>query len=105
MGSEGFRSVRSDRVDQWRSVLANPIRRAWCRRYLRWLGPDRLAVMGYDLDVVLDELQSLPRSSRFVLSDMARIPYDYAYRTLELGVAGRTARRIARRNLPLQPHK
>jgi len=105
VGSEGFRSVRSDRVDQWRSVLANPIRRAWCRRYLRWLGPDRLAVMGYDLDVVLDELQSLPRSSRFVLSDMARIPYDYAYRTLELGVAGRTARRIARRNLPLQPHK
>ncbi len=105
VGSEGFKTVRTDRVDHWRSVLANPVRRAWCRRYLRWLGHDRLAVMGYDLDDLMAELAALPSSSRFLLSDAVKMPYDYAYRTLELGMAGRTAHRIVRRRFPLQAHK
>lgn len=105
VGSEGFTTVRTDRVAQWRTVLANPVRQAWCRRYLRWLGRERLAVMGYDLSELLAELDSLPRSGRFVVSDAVRVPYDYAYRTLELGMAGRSARRIAQRGFPLQAHK
>jgi hypothetical protein len=30
--------------------MAGPLRQAWCRRYLRWLGAERLALMGYDHD-------------------------------------------------------
>lgn len=105
VGTEGFKTVRTDRVAHWRTVLANPVRQAWCRRYLRWLGRDRLAVMGYELDDLLADLASVPLSSRFVASDAVKIPYDYAYRTLELGIAGRTVRRLARRELPLQAHK
>jgi hypothetical protein len=105
VGSEGFKTVRTDRVAQWRTVLANPVRQAWCRRYLRWLGRDRLAVMGYDLDELLADLASVPASSRFIVSDAVKVPYDYAYRTLELGMAGRSARQIAQRRFPLQAHK
>ena len=69
------------------------------------LGRERLGVMGYDLDDLLAELASLPATSRFLASDALKIPYDYAYRTLELGMAGRSARRIAQRRFPLQAHK
>jgi hypothetical protein len=35
------------------------VRRAWARRYLRWIGEERLAVMGYRLDVLLAELDAI----------------------------------------------
>jgi hypothetical protein len=69
----GRRTLDESRVDAWHQVLDSPLRRAWCRRYLHWLGHDRLAVMGYDLDVLLGELNSARRgSSPLGLIDDAR---------------------------------
>jgi hypothetical protein len=45
---------------KWRQTLAAPVRRRWCRRYLCWIGRERLAVMGYDLDELLAQLSALP---------------------------------------------
>ena len=105
VGTDAFARVRTDRVEQWGTILANPVRRAWCRRYLRWLGADRIAAMGYDLDILLDELDGLPRSARFLASDTLLVPYDVAYRTLQLGVVAARLRSIRRREFPLLPHK
>jgi hypothetical protein len=99
-----FRLVRADRVDRWKSVLANPLRRAWCRRYLRWLGQERMAVMGYDLDAVLSELDELDPSWSFLASDVVRMPYDTLYRLGELGVFAKKARDL-RAGRPLLAHK
>ena len=41
-------------------------------RYLHWIGRDRLAVMGYDLDDLLADLDSLPTSYRRIGSDVGR---------------------------------
>jgi hypothetical protein len=105
VGSEGFRTVRSDRIATWESVLSNPMRKAWCRRYLRWLGAERLAVMGYDLDVLLEDLDGVPTSRRFVASDVLLMPYDVAYRTLELSMMGRKMSAIRNGELPLLAYK
>ncbi len=105
VATEGFRSVRDDRVDQWMDVLGNPIRTAWCRRYLRWLGAERLGVMGYDLDELLASLDAAPRSTRYLLSDVVKVPYDTVYRTFELGMAKRTLRAVVRRQRPILAHK
>lgn len=55
-----YAGVSAAPIERWRTSLATPVRRRWCRRYLRWIGRERLAVMGYQLDGLLAELESLP---------------------------------------------
>lgn len=105
VATEAFHSVRSDRVDQWTTILANPIRKRWCRRYLTWLGPERMAAMGYDLDETLAQLDALKPSKRFLASDMLLVPYDTLYRVFELGIFGRKLRAFRSGQRPVLAHK
>jgi len=45
---------------KWRRTLATPVRKRWCARYLRWIGSERLAIMGYNLGELLAQLSELP---------------------------------------------
>jgi len=38
------------RVARWKKTLNSPIRRAWARGYLHFLGAETLSVLGYDFD-------------------------------------------------------
>ena len=69
-GVERYAKVSGRSLEIWKRTLNNPFRKAWCRRYLRWIGRDRLALMGYDLDALLAELDSVPTSLRRVGSDI-----------------------------------
>lgn len=71
-GTERYAEVSTGPLHRWRRTLNNPVRKAWCRRYLRWIGRERLSVMGYDLDGLLAELDSLPTSYRRLGSDVER---------------------------------
>ena len=71
-GTQRYAAVSSEPLERWKRVLNNPVRKAWCRRYLRWIGRERLAVMGYDLDVLIAELDALPTSYRRIASDVGR---------------------------------
>lgn len=59
-GRRAYATVSPEPLDKWRSTLRGPIRRAWCGRYLEWIGSERLAWMGYDLDELRAELQACP---------------------------------------------
>jgi sulfotransferase family protein len=52
--------VDREPLEKWQRVLGTPLRRAWCRRYLRWIGDERLRAMGYDLNELLGDLSRLP---------------------------------------------
>lgn len=82
-GTKKYMSISQQPLEKWKLVLSNPIRKAWCRHYLRWIGKDRLAIMGYDLDALLSELEAIPRSMRFIGSDTSRIGFGIAYCMLE----------------------
>ena len=69
-GRRAYRSLSSDPQEKWRATLANPVRREWCRRYLRFLGEQRLAAMGYDLGQLTDELNALPSSRDELATDL-----------------------------------
>jgi hypothetical protein len=71
-GAQKYAEVSSDPLERWRQTLNNPVRKAWCRRYLHWIGRDRLAVMGYDLDGLIADLDSLPTTYRHIGSDVGR---------------------------------
>jgi hypothetical protein len=71
-GTRRYAGVSSEPLEGWKRVLNNPVRKAWCRRYLRWIGRERLAVMGYDLDALTADLDALPASYQQVASDVGR---------------------------------
>jgi len=62
-------------LNKWRKLLANPLRKAWCRRYLRWIGEERLKIMGYELDSLLRALNELPSTGRYLFSDVLMTVY------------------------------
>jgi hypothetical protein len=65
-----YEEVSSSPVDKWKTTLRNPLRKAWVRRYLQWLGEERLDVMGYSLDDLQAELEALPLSADRIGGDL-----------------------------------
>ncbi len=69
-GRRAYSSLSSDPEGKWRAMLGNPVRREWCRRYLRFLGEERLAEMGYGLRQLTAELNELPASRDGLAGDL-----------------------------------
>jgi hypothetical protein len=79
-GVRAYSALSREPLEKWHATLAPPLRRAWCRRYLRWIGAARLTTMGYALDELLAELDdlasrrsaaSVPRSATTTARDAA----------------------------------
>jgi hypothetical protein len=68
-GARRYSTISAEPLEKWRSTLANPYRKRWCREYLRWIGEERLAVMGYSLGELLDQLNEIGTTPRSVASD------------------------------------
>lgn len=79
IGVNQYQSLSKEPLDKWKSILANPIRKAWCRRYLRWIGNERLQLMGYDMNQLLSDLDAIPLSLSLMGSDLLRMSYGAAY--------------------------
>ncbi len=69
IGASAYTRLSQEPIVKWRRTLCNPVRRAWCARYLHWLGAERLAAMGYDLDELQHELATLSRCRERTLED------------------------------------
>jgi Sulfotransferase family len=69
-GSRLYSSVSREPLDKWRRCIRTPVRRLWCERYLRWLGPQLLGAMGYDLDCLLGELRGAPNGGTGTARDL-----------------------------------
>jgi hypothetical protein len=85
-GVDQYQVISKESLEKWKNTLANPIRKAWCRRYIRWIGRERLMLMGYDMDSLLDSLSRLPLVANNTCSDLARILYGLTYTWGENGL-------------------
>ena len=94
VGVKEYGQISSDSLDKWKSTLASPIRKVWCRRYLYWLGKDRLEVMGYDLDELLNEVKEIPSQWSKVIPDAFRSFFGVLYCSLEFKIAKDKVRRL-----------
>jgi hypothetical protein len=68
-GAQLYGSLSTQPLTKWHSTLANPFRKEASRRYLAWIGRERLATMGYDADQLFAELNSLPNTMSDVVPD------------------------------------
>jgi hypothetical protein len=82
-GLRRYQRISRSPVNKWKRILANPLRKRWCRRYLNVIGHKNFDVMGYDLDVILRELNALPPQISYLGSDLVRMPYGVVFRLLE----------------------
>lgn len=94
-GTRMYRAISREPLEKWKQTMANPIRKAWSVRYLRWLGRDRLAIMGYDLDMLLAEVAAMPTRAHFVASDVFQNARGLAVRSIR--------GRLINRSLPMWP--
>jgi hypothetical protein len=102
-GIERYHEVSAESVHAWRSTMANPLRKQWCKRYVRWIGASRLASMGYDLDELVQSLDEVATTPRFIASDIARRLYGATWSAAEPGMLRDKARRLRERRR-LYPH-
>lgn len=72
-GKRAYQTVSKAPLDKWKRSVSSPVRKAWCRRYVQWIGPERHAVMGYDMDEILRELDEIPTSMRPVPDDLVSV--------------------------------
>lgn len=77
-GVKQYSRLSSEPQQKWKETLAAPLRREWSRRYLRYLGRDRLAVMGYDMDAMVRELDEQPLDMSSLLPDIWQLAKDVA---------------------------
>ena len=68
-----YRRLDPEPLEKWRGTINTSVRKAWCRRYLRWIGDDRLSHMGYDPAALLTELDTRERPSLADLEDAGRL--------------------------------
>lgn len=85
-GRKAYKQLTAKGVNKWKGVINNPLRKAWCKRYLRWLGRNRLEVMGYDFDELIKEIQEVPNSYEAFISDLFVMIYGVIYRYFDLPV-------------------
>jgi len=80
-GSRRYDSISTEPLEKWKRTLANPVRKRWCRNYLRWIGESRLSVMGYSLSELLCGLDEIPTRPGRLGSDLSRAAYTSFDRT------------------------
>ncbi len=74
-GTKRYQTLSREPLEKWKQAFTNPFRKAWARAYLRWIGPERLRVMGYDLAEILHELDAIPTRWRGTAGDALRHLY------------------------------
>lgn len=78
-GAKEYQAVSTAPIEKWKSVINNPLRKMWCKRYLRWLGKERLNTMGYELESLLKEVDACKNSFRDLASDIFMFAYGAVY--------------------------
>lgn len=78
VGTRRYAALSSEPTQKWTKTINNPLRRAWCERYLRFLGDRRLVTMGYDPDELRRALSGRPRQATSLLGDLSRLIEDLA---------------------------
>jgi len=75
LGAKKYNNVNDSSLNQWRYAFANPFRRYWAENYLKWIGTERVELMGYDYGNLLSIIQNQanPASGQMICDLMRAI--------------------------------
>jgi hypothetical protein len=72
-GIHKFQSVSAAPTEEWRNAFNSPLRKFWARRYLEFLGRDRLARMGYGADDLIASVNAAVNSTEQFAGDLVTL--------------------------------
>lgn len=93
-GVNEYAAVASQPLDKWRDTLCNPLRIHLAKTMLKTIGSSRLALMGYDLEMLLAQLNVLPFGYKNIGSDLVRIIYGFIDELFEIGMMKKKLSRV-----------
>jgi len=76
-GINKYDKLSTEPVFKWKKFINNPLRKLWCKKYVKWLGPERLNDMGYNHDNLLEKLNEVQISSKGLLTDSVYFAKSY----------------------------
>ena len=76
-GINKYDDLSTEPIVKWKKVINNPLRKLWCKKYVRWLGCGRLDDMGYNHDNLLAELNEVQTSSKGLFADSVSFVKSY----------------------------
>lgn len=94
-GRVNYSSVSTQSLEKWQHTFSNPLRKRWARDYLKWLGPERLTLMGYDIDELGAQVDAIPISGAHLVQDVPRMIYGRVEPYLNLNVFRSRVGRLA----------
>ena len=83
---EENKRIHSKSLEKWKHTLNNPLRNLWCRRYLKWIGPERLNDMGYDFEKIYFDLKNQNLRLQRAGSDILKMSYGELNKLFELNI-------------------
>lgn len=93
-GTARYKAINSEPVEKWKATYHNSIRQKWAHRYLQQIGDSPLRTMGYQIDQLHAELNSISTSYRgSILHDLARLAYGKIYVKFEPQILNRYLQR------------
>ena len=94
-GTTAYNRLSQEPLDRWRATIDGAVRTAWTRRYVLWIGRERLEWMGYDLDELLGDLGGGGRPSLGDVEDARRLAASLARDCMKLVVPPHSGGRSA----------
>ncbi len=82
-GTRNYNKLSTEPLEKWKSTLANPVRKAWIRHYIHWLGQQRLTDIGYNYPELITDVKSINTTTKCLLSDSFRLTYGIIANTFE----------------------
>lgn len=85
-GIRRHKEITDGNIEKWVQTFRSPVRKRWARRYLEYLGKERLELMGYKLADFHSDLDQIGWSAASVVPDLARELFGLVYVWTEPGI-------------------
>lgn len=74
--ADKYSKISTAPQEKWKKVMNTPLRKAWIKRYLDYLGSENLKEVGYDVKDIMDEVRALPNDFKKFAQDLFEMPRD-----------------------------
>jgi hypothetical protein len=85
-GIKKYNNLSKEPIEKWKDTLGNFIRKKWCIKYINWIGKNRLDLMGYDYNSIINKIRKLKNFNKLIIPDIKNIIFGIIYCFLEFHI-------------------
>jgi len=93
-GKKSYHQISEKPLEKWKGILCNPFRKFWCKKYINWLGSNRLESMGYVKNELLEDIEGVETNFNSFPGDLILAVGGVIYCLFDLNILMRKLRTI-----------